>query len=128
MSSVERIESELRGLGYAPFSVDTAQGRTAVINYRIPVGKHAGEKVLLGFSFQEEGYPEYPPHWIHISPPYDDALGGATQPYDRTDGRGVVRKWLALSRPPGELWDTLPTKHMKPYIELHLPRFCKNLK
>lgn len=128
MLSIEKIGSELKGMGYAPFFIDTAQGRTAVIDYCIPVGKHAGEKVLLGFSFQEEGYPEYPPHWIHISPPYDDLLGGSTQLYNETDKEGIIRKWLALSRPPGSLWDNLPTKHMKSYIELHVLRFCKNLK
>lgn len=127
MSSIEKIEAELKGLGYTPFFIDTPQGRTAVIDYCIPVGKHAGEKVLLGFSFQEEGYPEYPPHWIHISPPYHDQHGGAL-PYNCPDNKGISRKWLALSRPPDALWDNLPTKHMKPYIELHIPRFCKNLK
>lgn len=129
MLSIEKVEAELKGLGYSPFSIDTAQGRTAIINYRIPVGKHAGEKVLLGFSFQgKEGYPEYPPHWIHISPPYDDNLLGAKQPYEHPDNKGVDRKWLAMSRPPKSLWDDSATKHMKFYLESHIPRFCKYLK
>ena len=77
---------------------------------------------------QEEGYPEYPPHWIHISPPYDDQLGGATNLYSGCDPEGVTQEWLALSRPPGEMWDRLVTKHMKSYLDSHITRFCKNLK
>ena len=75
MSDVQKVTEELRGLGYDPFTMDTAQGQTVVIRYRVFVGKYKGEQVLLGFSFQEGGYPEYPPHWIHISPPYTDNPG-----------------------------------------------------
>ncbi len=127
MSSLEKIAGELDGLGYSPFYIDTQQGRTVVINYLILTGKYKGEEVLLGFSFQEEGYPEYPPHWIHISPPYNDQLGGSVQSYQCQDSQGVEREWLALSRPPGAMWDNLPTKHMKHYLEFHITRFCKNL-
>ena len=128
MSSLERIADELRGLKYAPFFIDTPQGRTVVIRYRIQTGKYDGERVWLGFSLQEEGYPEYPPHWIHISPPYDDQRGGSTNPYSGCGPEGATQKWLALSRPPGEMWDRLRTKHMKGYLDFHITRFCKNLK
>ena len=84
--------------------------------------------MLLGFSSQEAGYPEYPPHWIHISPPYDDQLGGVTQPYQCIDNQGRMRNWLALSRPPNDIWDNLAAKHMKHYLDLHITRFCKELK
>ena len=120
---LDRITNELKGLGYNPFCVNTPKGPTVIIEYQISIGKYNGEKILLGFSFQEDAYPEYPPHWIHISPPYDDQLGGATDPYQQ-DGR----EWLALSRPPQEFWDHLPTKHMKYYLDSHISRFCKGLK
>lgn len=128
MSSCERIANELKGLGYEPFFIDSPQGRTTVISYKIPTGKHNREKVFLGFSFQEEGYPEYPPHWIHISPPYDDQLGGAFEFYQHKDSQGIERPWRALSRPPTDIWDGLATKHMRHYLDYHITRFCKELK
>lgn len=129
MSSLEKIEIELKGLGYTPFFIDAPQGRAVVISYCIPIGKYIGKKVWLGFSFQEEGYPEYPPHWIHISPPYDDQLGGS-QPYTLVDEKieESAREWLALSRPPKKLWDNLATKTMEQYLRLHVPSFCNKLK
>ena len=109
--------------------MDTPCGKAVVINYRILTGKYNGDEVLLGFSFQgAEGYPEYPPHWIHISPPHDDGLGGPRQEYQRSDGKDGQCSWLALSRPPGQLWDNLHIKHMKHYLDFHINRFLKNLK
>ena len=55
-----------------------------------------------------EAYPEYPPHWIYISPHIDDNRGGAVEKY--TDDHG--RNWIVLSRPPGDFWDRLATKHI----------------
>ena len=129
MYSLGKIWDELKDLEYDPFHMVTPQGvGVVVINYLIPTGKYFGEEVLLGFSFKKEGYPEYPPHWIHISPPCNDHLGGSVQPYQCPDRNGVQCNWLALSRPPGQLWDNLPTKHMKYYLDFHVNRFLKNLK
>ena len=91
--------------------------------YEIEVGSHKGKGVSVGVSFQEEGYPDYPPHWIHVSPRLDDQRGGSVQNY--ADGEG--RQWLAMSRPPGELWDRLPTKHMASFISEHLRRIWKDV-
>ena len=127
-SSLEKIENELKGLGYSPFHIDTTPaGKAIAIEYKIQTGKYFKKNILLGFSFQEDGYPEYPPHWIHISPAYNDNLGGATHPYKHPDNKGVEREWLALSRPPKELWDNLSTKNMKNYLDFHVVRFCKGL-
>ena len=123
-SNLERIENELKGLGYSPFCHDSPQGRRVIgIKYCITTGKYTGQSVSLGFSLQEENYPEYPPHWIHISPPYDDQLGGTTESYQLDN-----KKWRALSRPPQDIWDNLPTKHISHYLNLHISRFCKSLK
>ena len=125
MSGLEKIANELKGLGYElSYIEDTPQGPAVVIEYSIETGKYIGQKVRLGFSFQgDEGYPEYPPHWIHISPPYNDQLGGSVQEYESGGN-----KWLALSRTPGDLWDKLSTKHMQNYLKLHITKFCKYLK
>ena len=79
--------------------------------------------VTVGLSFQEEGYPEYPPHWIHVTPPLRDGRGSTEEPY--TDQQG--RAWLAMSRPPGEVWDRLPTKHMTAFMNEHLRKIWKDI-
>ena len=127
-SGLEKIKSELEGLGYNPFYIDTPQGKAVVIDYCVKSGKYRRTQCLIGVSFQEEGYPEYPPHWIHISPPYSDQKGGTTQAYTHTDNKGEKKEWLALSRPPQDFWDKLPTKHIKYYLDYHISRFCKELK
>ena len=122
-SDIERVQAELEGLGYKTTVRTTSQGPTVIFPYTIEAGSHAGERVQVGMSFQDSGYPEYPPHWIHVSPPINDNMGGSTAPY--TDENG--HHWLAMSRPPGDIWDKLPTKHMLPYIEEHLRRIWRNV-
>ena len=90
--------------------------------YEIEAGSRRGEQVMVGVSFQEEGYPEYPPHWVHVTPPVYDGKHGVVQKYHDSNGR----EWLAMSRPPGDLWDRLPTKHMATYISEHLRRIWKD--
>lgn len=121
-NSIDRARGELEFLGYQTFEFDSPQGRVVSFDYTIESGSHKGKQVKIGISFQEEGYPEYPPHWIHVSPPIDDGKGGVTQGYESQE-----RAWLAMSRPPGDLWDKLPTKHMGAYIGEHLRRIWKDL-
>ena len=119
----KKIQAELRSISYESFVQDTPHGEAVVFDYIIETGSHSGERVMIGLSFQEIDYPEYPPHWIHISPPIDDQLGGSMGRY--TDDKN--RDWLAMSRPPGRVWDNLPTKHMRHYIEEHLRRIWRNI-
>ena len=102
---------------------NSAQGPVVSFPYVLETGSHKGEQVTIGVSFQEEGYPEYPPHWIHISPPIDDGRGGAVNHYSDSAGRD----WLAMSRPPGPMWDQLPTKHMTAFVAEHLRRIWKDV-
>ncbi len=128
MSGLDKITNELKDLGYSPFSIDTPKGQTVVISYCISAGKYKNQKILLGFSLQEDSYPEYPPHWIHISPPHDDQKGGSVESYKKKDDQGQEREWLTLSRPPKDFWDNLSQKNMKCYLDWHISRFCKGLK
>lgn len=121
--SVDRARRELESMGYDISEFDSPQGRTVSFNYEMETGSHKGEHVRVGVSFQEEGYPEYPPHWVHISPPINDGKGGIAKTYTCSDGR----KWLAMSRPPGDIWDRLPTKHMTTYISEHLRRLWSDV-
>ena len=122
-NSFERVKAELRALGCQTFEFDSPHGPVVAFPYKIETGSHKGEEVLVGVSFQEEGYPEYPPHWVHVSPPIDDRKRGAVESYKRQDGR----EWLAMSRPPGDIWDRLPTKHMSAYISDHLRRIWSDV-
>ena len=121
-NSIEQIKIELESLGHETSLFDSPQGKAVSFDYTVETGPYKGKQVRLGISFQgSEPYPEYPPHWIHVSPPIDDGRGGVVEKYD-VNGR----EWLAMSRPPGEIWDQLPTKHMAAYLNEHLRRIWIN--
>lgn len=122
---INRIKAELEALGYETSCFDGPYGKVVSFDYTIETGFHKGQQVAVGVSFQETGYPDYPPHWIHVKPPIDDGKGGSTLIYPDASGDG--QKWLAMSRPPGDIWDQLPTKHMGTYISEHLRRIWKDV-
>ena len=121
--AISQIQTELDSLGYTTSVFDGPNGAVVSFRYTIETGSHRGKRVTIGVSFQETNYPEYPPHWIHISPPINDGRGGSIQSYDSADGK----KWLAMSRPPGAMWDRLPTKHMEVFISEHLRKIWLNV-
>lgn len=121
--SVDRVRKELDSLGHTTCVFDSPYGTVVCFDYTIETGSHKGEDVYVGLSFQEEGYPEYPPHWVHITPHIPDGKDGVTHGYSDIEGR----EWLAMSRPPGPMWDRLPTKHMASYKTEHLRRIWKDV-
>ena len=70
--SVNRVQEELESLGYKTQKFNTGIGDVVAFKYTIETGSHKGTPTWVGVSFQEEAYPKYPPHWIHISPPISD--------------------------------------------------------
>lgn len=122
--SFDRVRAELESLGLKTIEFDSPHGRVVAFDYEIQVGSYKGERVQVGVSFQaqDEGYPEYPPHWVHVSPPINDGKGGAVESYS-ADGRD----WIAMSRPPGDFWSELLTKHMHNYISEHLRRIWSDV-
>ena len=122
-NSIEKVKAELETMGCQPFEFDGPHGRVVAFPYTIKAGSRKGDKVHVGVSFQEEGYPEYPPHWVYVSPPINDGKGGGVDYTRPEDGS----KWLAMSRPPGNAWDRLPTKNMKAYISDHLSRIWSDV-
>ena len=71
---------------------------------------------------QEQGFPVYAPHWIHVSPPI--ARQETQRPIPTpTKKRGLA--WIAYSRPP-TYWDNLPNKDMKTFLDEHVRRFFAN--
>ena len=123
-NNIDRIKAELEALGYETCLSDSPQGKVVSFIYLVESGPYEHEKIRLGISMHgSETYPEHPPHWIHLTPPINDGKGGAVEKYRDENGR----EWIAMSRPPGEIWDQLPTKHMTGYINEHLRRFWNNI-
>ena len=69
-TNIDQVQGELESLGYQPLVFDSTQGRVVSFGYTIETGSHRGTRVTVGVSFHggEQGYPEYPPHWIHVNP------------------------------------------------------------
>ena len=123
MNQTERIRMELEGSGYPTQVFEWNQGTVIAFEYQMECGSHAGKTVHIGVSNPDGEYPEYPPHWVHISPPLDDGRGGAKEIYQDPEGR----QWLAMSRPPSDFWDRRPTKHMSVYVKEHIGRIWKDV-
>lgn len=120
--SAKRVQEELESLGYETCTFNSGMGVVVAFNYTIETGSHKGREAWVGVSFQEEGYPDYPPHWIHVNPPIPDGRGGSVQTYEMSGC-----EWLAMSRPPGRVWDQLRTKHMSGFISEHLRKIWKDV-
>lgn len=128
-TSAETIRAQLESLGY---QVSTSNGPSRpnkpmveliTFDYEIETGSLKGKLVTIGIYPQDGNFPEHPPHWVHVTPPIDDGRGGVTQNY--RDSRD--REWLIMSRPPEDIWDQLPEKHMRYYIGEHLGRIWGSL-
>ena len=120
--ALQQVQQELTECGYATYVVEGVKDEIIAFPYEVSSGRYRGKKVEIGLSMQEVNYPEYPPHWIHITPTIEDQRGHPGKQY--TDSRG--RQWVAFSRPPSDFWDRSPTKHMSVYLQEHLRRFWRN--
>ena len=122
--NIKQIKRELESLGYETCLSNSPHGEVVTFLYTVETGSHKDQQVTIGISMQgSELYPEHPPHWIHVSPPIDDGKAGTVVKYFDGDGR----EWVALSRPLGEFWDQLPTKHMHAYLNGYLHRFWNGI-
>ena len=123
-NNLDRVRSELESLGRQTKSFVSPIGEVIFFPYEVELRSHEKKEVKVGISMQgDEQYPEYPPHWIHVSPPINDGRGGPIHEYVDAEGNS----WIALSRPPKDFWDQLPTKHMSVYLEHHIRRFWKDI-
>ena len=120
MSALESIKIELEKLNYKPEIKSSQFNNKDVLVFDYPVvsGRHGGETFKIGISMQEEGYPEYPPHFIHIYNIQNTNLTTHDQ-YNENNGT-----WKVFSVPPSDIWDKLPLeeKTMKTYMHTHLAR------
>lgn len=121
MSAVETAQRELRDLGFDPAIVtDPACPYRPVIMFRYSVanGPHRGTTFRIGISFQEDAYPEYPPHFVHVaSLPAARLTKHSSYSYQQVE-------WSVFSFPPSDFWDALPpdAKNMRTYVNRHLAR------
>ena len=117
-ASLDMIQTELEELGYATkrFTSRVTGKEVVAFSYVVDIGRFRCQEYEIGFSMQQEGYPTYAPHWIHIHPPLEGEVLGRN---DDEDGEG--RPWIALSRPPSpEAWDEIADKNMKTYLAEHV--------
>ena len=122
MTAQEKIAEELSVLGYLPQIVDSGifvGEETVVFNFPVTTGRYRGNDYKIALSFQENGYPEYPPHFVWVSNIDNPNLPvHSTFSFDNSD-------WSSFSVPPSDFWDHLPyqDKNMKTYVNRHLTRF-----
>lgn len=116
------VKCELEECGLTTYTVEGVNDEIVAFKYEVPTGRYKGKIVDIGLSMQEVNYPEYPPHWIHVTPKIEDRRGAPGKEF--TDASG--RNWVAFSRPPSDFWDNAPTKHMSVYLQDHLRRFWRS--
>ena len=126
MNAVEKINQELRSLDFHANIVDFPefnQGRVVVFDYKVTTGRYRNRTFSVGISFQEEGYPEYPPHFFHVE----------NLPHSHLTRHSVHRsgdaEWSVFSFPPSDFWDALPAadKNMRTYVNRHMLRIWYRL-
>lgn len=127
-SASHKIQAQLRDLGYEDARIEHHGGNypeVVVFAYRVRGGRFDTHEFQFGISMGDvkEGFPEYPPHFLHTTPPIESPRDGSVHSIYRLPGHdGTTRRWSAFSRPPGPFWDRLPTKTMEAFLE-HVRRF-----
>ena len=126
MTPTDIICAELRDMGLDP-QLTFANGfiqHTAVALYQlVPTGRFKDQTFRLAVGFQEDSYPDYPPHFIYVANLPDSHLPvHSTFEYDNCH-------WTGFSVPPSDFWDGLPTsqKNMKTFVNRHLLRFWSQI-
>lgn len=121
MGAIDVVERELRELDYRTEIIDVPGfgfGKVVAFDYSVAVGCYRGRTFRVGVGFQEEGYPEYPPHFVLV----DDLKRTRLTKHATCHIGG--REWSVFSVPPGDFWDKLRPEHknMKTYVVRHLMR------
>lgn len=124
---LEQVATELRAVGFAPKVVEFpnfgASRQAVLIDVGVQNGRYKGQRLTLGLSFQEDAYPEYPPHFVHMrSIVQTNITRHSTHQFEGEE-------WSAFSLPPSDFWDALDPeqKNMKTYYARHLLRILNQL-
>lgn len=123
---LEQVAEELREIGFAPRIVDFPEFsyQAIIIEVEVQHGRYKGQTLTLALSFQENVYPEYPPHFLHFKSSVSTEI---TTKHSTHNFEG--ENWSAYSLPPSDFWDALesPQKNMKTYYRRHLLRILARL-
>lgn len=125
MNPLEQVSKELRELGFKP-RIEALGGfgsGLVVIDYDIGTGRYKGQTFKVGIAFQEDAYPEYPPHFVGVA-----NLSSPRLPVHSAYCCGNDT-WSLFSVPPSDFWDSLRSaeKNMKTYVRRHLARLWDQL-
>ena len=96
-----KVRQELEECGLPTYIVTGVPDQIIAFTYNVPAGRYRGQTFHIGLSMQEVDYPEYPPHWIHVSPKMEDRQGAPGREFIDSEGR----HWVSFSRPPSDSWD-----------------------
>ena len=126
MTPTDSICAELSQLGLEPKIVSASgfiQHKAVALNQQVPTGRFKDETFILAIGFQEDSYPDYPPHFVYVAElPSEQLPVHSSFTYDN-------RQWKAFSVPPSDFWDDLPSseKNMKTFVNRHLLRFWNQI-
>ena len=126
MTPTDLICAELREMGLEPHIISAngfIQNAAVALSQRIPTGRFKDQTFNLAIGFQEDSYPDYPPHFIYVADlPSSQLPVHSSFDYDN-------RHWKAFSVPPSDFWDNLPAseKNMKTFLNRHLLRFWNQI-
>ncbi|MCY4001919.1 MAG: hypothetical protein OXF06_02115 [Bacteroidetes bacterium] len=121
--TVNKIIEELQNLGFEPKMINLTSHsniqRAVMFNYKVETGSYKGNSIKMAISFQEDAYPEYPPHFVH----FESKINLKKIPvhsFHHFEGQN----WSVYSIPPSDFWDTLSSseKNMGTYIKRHIQR------
>lgn len=126
MKPTDLICAELRELELEPQIVSAngfIQQAAVTLIQQVPTGRFKDQFFTLAIGFQEDSYPDYPPHFIYVADlPNAQLPVHSSFTYDNC-------QWKAFSVPPSDFWDTLPIseKNMKTFVNRHLLRFWSQI-
>ena len=125
---LQRIVEELQGIVLNPKIVEFFRfpilQRGVMFDIEVLSGRYKGKILNIALSFQEDSYPEYPPHFIHLKSSITTTTFTRHSTYQFED-----EEWSTYSLPPSDFWDKLNSsdKNMRTYVLRHIYRVLSEL-
>lgn len=125
---LQRIVEELQGIVLNPrifqFSPSPTSQGAVMFDIEVQSGRYKGKTLTVALSFQEDSYPEYPPHFVHLKSSITTRRFTKHSTY-QYEGE----EWSAYSLPPSDFWDKLDLsqKTMVTYVRRHIYRILAEL-
>ncbi len=124
---LERVARELGEIGIKARTVCWQGAGEKGVVFQLPVqtGQFKGRTLQIGLSFQEDAYPEYPPHFVHFLQEQVEGIRFARHSEHEFEGA----LWWTFSFPPSDFWDGLDSaqKNMNTFVRCHLFRILDQL-